>query len=260
MIELFGHADNVYLYGKMRPKVAVFTGPKSVGKWTTARYIAEQLYENDDVLLIGSLTMDNARKIQDFSMSGSGRLVIVQVEARPDLPLNVLLKAMEESKSTSFIIVSSLPVLPATVLSRAKVFWFRPLSKDLIQKILTSRFKKKSGEAERLAGLAQGTVAGATENEILLEAKPAVLAAVNAVRTRDSKLLFKQASSWNDATSQALTQWCTEVITKKWRIYEEEETLESDKDLAILILQRVGKVRARLVVHSILNDLIINAR
>lgn len=238
------------------PKVSLFEGPYSVGKWTTAEVLRRTNKISDaDVLRVNKLRVGEAVSISRFSSmaptSSDQRLVIVSLDGATVPALNHLLKTLEDAPDTSrFVMVASRPVLE-TVRSRATVFPFHALSTESVAEILETKKKFSPTQARIWAERSGGSVWAALSSADAVDAKPVVMLAVKAFRDLDPASLDKAADKWSEKHTALLVQWCQECITKQWRLFNDDESGIEGRTIPMRILMALrADVRPRLLVRS----------
>jgi DNA polymerase III delta prime subunit len=261
---VIGHNEVVSALLVEFPPVALLCGPPSVGKWTTAEHVRRhyQIFE-PDVLRARHLDMESAGEVADFASRAAsgpaGRVAIVRLDnARPEA-LNVLLKPLEESgPDMHFMLVSSQPV-PFTIESRARRYDFGLLSVEDVTRFLKQKRGMSDALASRLAAVSGGQIRAALESMDVAERKSLVLAAVRALREKDPAALESLADRWRDEHTELLAKWAREAVSHQWRLFNVEETGQvGNLPLRVLVALR-RDVRARLVVRSLLVDLLRGA-
>lgn len=258
--DYFGHAENVRALSKALPAVSLFVGPKSVGKWELAEWLRDlHGVRYGDVLRIKRLTQENAKFVARWSLGapqGDYRLVICRLEKTTPVAMNTLLKTLEESKSTRFILVSETMPLD-TIRSRAEVFEFGLLTEENVAGILTATRGMKPDVAEKRAATAAGRVRNALEYGDKQDAKAFVLTALEAVATKNAFTLETVAQTWQQEYTDLLVAWCYESITGKWSLFKEDDTHIRGTALPLRILMALKEdLRPRLVVRAALASLI----
>lgn len=253
----FGHEKNVKAVNSHLPSVLLFLGPESVGKWELAEYVREKWkFKKSDTLRIKRLTQENARFAAKFASErpkGWSKLVIVQIDKKATKGAqNALLKAMEEARDATFILVAENPPLD-TVRSRAITYQFGLLTEKNIFDILTVRRNFSEERAEALAAIAGGQIHKALSYSSDQESKLVVMRALDAVHRKDNTALEEIAPKWQQEHTDLLIQWCYESLTEKWRLFiPEESNIRGTKvPLRILIALRED-LRPRLVVRAAL--------
>lgn len=238
------------------PRVSLFEGPRSVGKWTTAEWLRHTNKISDsDVFRVKRLLVEQAIAITRFAAlkptAGSRRLAIVNLDGATAPALNHLLKALEESPETStFVLIASKPVLP-TIKSRSAVFPFHVLSTDAVAEILETKKGFTQGQARIWAERSGGSVWAALSSAEALEAKPTVMLVVKAFRELDVAALEKAADKWTDKHTAYLVQWCHECITKQWRLFNDDESGIEGRSIPMKILiASYADVRPRLLIRA----------
>lgn len=260
MHSLVGHGGlRTHLIADL-PPVALFVGPKSVGKWTTAEQIRRDIeIRQSDVLRIRSLTAEAARSIVQFAHSapqGERKLILAELDGATPALLSSLLKTLEEPPATTHIILIASELPSMTITSRAMVYRFPLLSDEQVEEVLIQRGFRPS-EAKRYAQLSGGQVSKALAAMEGLEAKISVLAAVRAIREKDANALNNLAVKWTDEHTSLLASLCREVITQRWRIFSDAEVEGIGNRLPLSILMELrSDIRPRLVVRSSLMQIL----
>jgi replication-associated recombination protein RarA len=253
----FGHEKNVKAVNAHLPSVLLFQGPASVGKWELAEYVREKWkFKNSDTMRIKRLTQDNARAAAKFASErprGWSKLVIVRLDRKATKGAqNALLKALEEARDATFILIAEEPPLD-TVKSRAITYNFGLLSEKNIFDILTVRKNFSEERAGMLAGVARGQVRNALSYLGDQESKVVVMKALDAVQRRDSAALEALAPKWSQEHTDLLIQWCYEALTNKWKLFIPEETNITGTKVPLRILIAVREdLRPRLIVRAAL--------
>lgn len=236
------------------PRVALFLGPSSVGKWTAAEHVrrAEHVAVGD-VLRLRTLTVDEARTAVRFATSaaaGLTKLVIARLDGASPQALVVLLKALEDSDPSVHFILVSENEPPDTIASRAEVHRFPLLTEAQVAEVLVL-LKKNPSEAAVLATRAGGHISQALRLAEQGEVKIGVLAALRAFRDHDPSVLDALAPRWTDAHTGMLEAWCREQVTGRWRIFAADECALEGSKIALRILTALRvPVRPRLVVRA----------
>lgn len=257
----FGHGEIVRAVRNHLPAVSLFLGPASVGKWELAETIrAERGFPAADVLRIRRLTQDNARFIVRFASErpkASARLVIAQLTDKATRGAqNTLLKALEESKDTHFILIAEDDPIP-TIISRSTTFRFGLLSDDDVLNILVERRKFGAEKAIQAASVSGGQVQRALLYTQDNESKELVLKALDAVNRRDIAGLEALAKFWQEDHTELLISWCYESMTGQWKKFSREDSAIVGTRIPLRILMALkDDLRPRLVVRSALVSVI----
>lgn len=265
MMPYFGHSEIVQAVDNHLPAVSLFLGPSSVGKWELAerlKYVKN--FKSSDVLRVRRLTQENARFIVKFASKrpkGSARLVIVRLTDKATVGAqNTLLKALEESSNTYFILIAEEEPI-ATIKSRAVVFNFGLLTDEDVFNILLQRRNYPAEKALECAKLSGGQLDRALGHAQDKESKMLVLRAVDDIWRRDSSDLESLASLWREEHTELLTTWCYESLTSQWKIFSREDSAVQGTKIPLRILIAIREnLRPRLIVRSALASVLQGQR
>lgn len=259
---IIGNAKTAETFAREFPAASLLFGPRSVGKWTLAETVRRlKGIQEPDVLRVRKLTMSSAREIKQFAgvapSQSQGRIVIVEVDGASDDAFSALLKTLEESSLlVHFVLIASRP-LPETVEGRAQWYWFSLLSDTEVSMVLQKTRGIPQATADRAAAAAGGQVYRALSFLTDADTKADVLSALRAVRDRSEEGLSSLADRWRDEHTEMLVQACTEAVSRRWRLFSDNEIgdLKHSTLLRILMASRLD-VRPRLLLRSSLMDLI----
>jgi len=252
---IVAHEDIARRLSIILPRVVLFEGPQSVGKWTTAEEILRsQDVTASDTLRVRRLTAEAARDVAEFAYGASVswyRVAIINLDGSTKGAVNTILKSLEDApESTRFILIAS-GVVPPTVRSRAQTFRFRLLRDDEVVEVLTVKRGFKSAQAAQLAKFSMGQVRRAiamTENG---PKRIDVLQAVKSIRDRDESALDKLALKWTDEHTYLMTVWANEALTGRWRIFLDTDHLGVSKQTPLAVLRALKEnVRPRFIVRA----------
>lgn len=241
------------------PRVSLFLGPTSVGKTTAALHLREvHAVPDADFFYFDSLTASSSAEITrlaGLTPQGEYRLIVVQMDDSARFSQDALLLTLEDSVDTTrFILISSKLLIP-TLTSRCRIFTFPLLSVSDMEKILTN-ILSDAANVKRLAEASGGQVSRAFLASKQSNARSQVIYALQGFSERDVSRIEKVAPEWSDDHTELLLTWCREMITKRWRVFEEGEVGLDDRKLAIRILMAIrGGIRPRLMVRSRLIDI-----
>lgn len=218
--DIAGHGDKITMLRNMLaagrvPHALLFAGPPGVGKMLTARTLAAALLcgggrdepcggcpscrligqgAHPDLVILAadgtSLKIDQIRALQHEAAlapyNGNGRVFLIEeAERLTAQAANSLLKILEEPpEGTVFILTaaSQHAMLP-TIVSRCRIFSFRPLAPDVLERLLQAQGAAPTAAAvaarvsggrvgEALALLAEGGLARRDEAVALVAALP----------------------------------------------------------------------------------------
>jgi len=265
MMPYFGHRGIVQAVDNHLPAVSLFLGPASVGKWELAEHIRFiKKFKNSDVLRVRRLTQENARFIVRFASErpkGFARLVIARLtEQATRGAQNTLLKALEESPDTYFILIAEEEPLP-TIRSRATVFNFGLLSDEDVFNILLQRRNYSADKALEYAKISGGQVNRALSHGQDKESKMLVLRAIDAIHRRDANELESLAPLWQEEHTELLTTWCYEALTSQWKKFSREDSAVVGTRIPLRILMTTREdLRPRLIVRAALASVLQEQR
>ncbi len=253
-MSVVGHEELLKRLTVDLPRVALFVGPPSVGRWTTAEHLRSlRGVMPADVLRVRKMSADEARSIVSFASSaplGNAKLVIARLDGANPGTLHQLLKVLEEAtEQMHFILISSeLPL--QTLASRAEIFRFPLLTIEQVEDVLLQR-RFNPSEAKRWAAVSGGQVRRALDLAEGMDAKITVLAAVRAIRERDADALDNLASRWADEHTKLLGALCREAISGRWKVFDHAEVEGIGRKLPLSILFALNTdIRPRLVIRS----------
>jgi replication-associated recombination protein RarA len=250
-----GHSRIIAELNRGLPQVSLFVGPKSVGKWTVAEKFRRDLdIEGSDLLRVRLLKMEDARNVVKFAATspvGKVKLAIIRITHAQPGPLQVLLKALEESAPTTKFILIDTKMPNDTVVTRAQVFTFKLLKESQVESFLTDVKRFRPDEAKRLARLSGGQIYRALERATGQEARGAVLDLLRAFESRSLAALDKQAATWTDEHTELLALWCTEAVSGRWNYFKPTDVELEGRALPMKILTALRMdTRPRLVVRA----------
>lgn len=243
------------------PMVALLSGPTSVGKWAAAEQArrANKIFE-PDVLRIHRLGVTEAAALIDFALTAAagthGRAAIIDLDGARRGPGAMLLTLLERPLPGLHVLLISSQPLPETLSSRARVYPFGLLSTPQVAYVLRHERGIAPPQATTLAQGSGGQVSAALDMLAVAEDKPLVLAAVAALRTRDTEALAGLADRWRAAHTTMLGRWAQEAVSGQWRWFTRAECADAGSLPIRVLLALRADVRPRLVVRSVLMDLV----
>lgn len=204
-------------------QVLLIIAPESTGKRTFAMQQASQACTGcifDVFAPEERLTPQLARDAIDFlSQRSQQRHAILRLQQ--ERPQNILLKTLEDPPpNTKIILLAEQDPLP-TVMSRAQITLRRgPLTETELTAIMIQQGFNESviARAAHAGGVRQAAEIASTERF-----RSQALTAAKAVQTLDRALLRRALEDWTQECSDALTQWCSESMSRVPRIYTIEE-------------------------------------
>lgn len=260
MTRVIGHERNQEILFRSLPPVSIFVGPDSVGKRTLAANLAfhHGIYP-PNLIVVYSLDMETARFISTWAMSApntTGRMAIVDLQGASERAVDTLLIALEEAPNCRFIFISSSMPQP-TLLTRGQTFFFGLLSVEEVQTILSQARGFSEAPAAIFAHASGGQVKRALEAATGYANKSLVLLVLKAFRERSVPALESLADKWSEDASELLAEWCRESITKRWRIFSEEESGIEGREIPLKILMALsGSARPKLVIRASLTNIL----
>lgn len=250
-----GHTQILDATRTALPHVSIFSGPYSVGKWTTAEHL--RWYHNVssvDTTRVRNTTSEDVEWISSFALSApvssKFRLVLVDTYNLPFREQDKLVQVTEESKTSRFIFVGTSESFSPRLLARGVVFRFGYLTADEVFTVLTDKMNMTPSDARKYADRSGGQVYSAIRASEDNPTLSLVVQATSALRSHDEELLLSLATRWNDEATSLLVQWCHESIIGREGVFEEKD-LAPDRSLPIRVLAAlVEGVRPKLVVRA----------
>lgn len=242
------------------PQVSFFLGPRSVGKTTTAFYLASfHGIADTDFLYVPDLNSDSAETIRFLSAvppRDGLRLIVVDLDSSRDTDKDSLLRVIEEpAVTTKFILISSHAV-STSLLSRGLTFRFPLLSTEAVEEILRGALSE-SANVGRLAYSSGGQVFRALQSFKDSEVRSEVVQLLRAFSSGDLALPPRSIQVWTYRHNRFLEIWCHEILTTRWRVFSPQETELTDRQLAIRLLIGLRRnIRPRLFLRSIVADML----
>lgn len=239
--------------------VILFLGPRGVGKRATAQYLMGKwgipIHHRLEFL---TLDVPTARNLVENSRHQFAHpmYAVVRMNHASTAAQTVLLKALEETTTMRFLLLAEEPPMD-TIISRAQVHMFRPLTHEQVASLL-QRQGYGTKKAAALAALSDGTVRSARAAESLLEVRPAVLGAVRAIAEQDPVALDRLANKWTEQHTAMMRRWVHEVLSRNYGVYSEVDALPRPVALKILIALS-SDVRPKLQVRAGLMGLVVAA-
>lgn len=259
---IYGHADILERLSASLPSVCLFTGPRSVGKWTLANEVRKR-HEilGADFFYTGTLNADLSRSLVGFlgrASVGSEKLAIVRIDNARHQALNALLKTLEELPVGVHVILIAehLQTVPDTIRSRAEHYRFGYLNAEDLKSVLITAEHVHPSEAEHHAA-GGGAVSSAVPSPDDIQAKSVVLRALSAIQGHDAKALDTLSVKWTDRCTELLRVWCAEALSTRWKLFqpEELEPMSTSAKLRILLCLK-NDIRPKLVVRASLMTLL----
>lgn len=249
-----GHESLVESLRSELPHAALLLGPRSTGKRTIVDHvISHHGYREVDVVggdqrLLVPLAEEIIERCKVRPIGKTGRLVTADLDGASSEAANMVLKLIEEPPAkTKFLFTASRQPL-LTIMSRCHVYRTGLLSEEQVTEVLENRLGVEEREAERLAGMSGGTIAGALRADAADANRGQILSALRAVSTDDEELLGNALRKLDEDGRWLLRRWAVEARTGQWRLFSKEESfgLESDTrqlELLISTLDRSGSPR-----------------
>lgn len=228
----------------------IFTGPKGVGKETTALAFLFHIFCHENSLepcglCLGckkiikdvhpdiyrivpekkEITINQIREINNFlkyrPLEGEYKVILIKNAEKMNLEAsNALLKSLEEPPSYAIfiLITENFTQLLPTIVSRSQIVRFRPLPKGTILEVLINWFGFERIVAETLADISHGSLGRAlkiAEKGFLEELNSFVKAGFS----KNAYLRFKIAERFSSYTSEDLEDIFYLILIWIWRSY-----------------------------------------
>jgi DNA polymerase III delta prime subunit len=232
------------------PSVALLRGPRSVGKRTLAEHLVEHhgFAKADRYVVDGALTIHAVRGVCAFVATaafGPAKFVLLDLDEASEPALNALLKPLEEPPpATHFMLTASRP-LPATLLSRCRIYIMGPLPRDALHQILLQQGLTPTA-ASRAAIIGCGQVERALRSVGADQHRDVVVELMKAVAAHDQELFDRTVRAFADDARDLLIIWLVEALTHRWILFSEAEMfgLHHDRKLLRLMIQRLSAIPA----------------
>jgi DNA polymerase III delta prime subunit len=261
-MSFIGHADAVHALRRGLPPVTLFTGPRSVGKWTLTHHLADHhlIPMCDRMVYPDGLTMDNVRAVIAFvarAPFGAIKLVQARLDGTSGAALTALLKTLEEPPQTARFLLTATDWIPPTIVSRAHVYRLGLLATDEVRQILIAQGVAPSA-ASRAAAAGRGQVRHA---QVAIasgdKARAAVLDLLRALGTGDRAVYENAFRGFDESARAALHIWLREAITGNWAVFTADESygLHRNHDrlhAMVLALSHAERGAPRLAVRAAL--------
>ncbi len=243
----------------------LIAGPRSVGKRTLARHLVTHHEVGAyDLSHLSVLTVEAVRRMKPFMSTapfGAFRLALIDLDEASNQAQNALLKVLEEPPATArFLLTASRAVLP-TIASRCQKHRLGYLTQDEVTQVLIS-LGTPADRARKAAMFSGGQVRPALDGDRRAETQRAnVTNLIKAIALGDTDGFRDVFSTWDTQSSELLTTWFTEAITKQWLIFTAEEAygLDADRDRLmhmIAALSRVASANPRLQARAALEPFV----
>lgn len=255
---IVGH-ENVLAAMAQPAPVMLFLGPRGVGKMLVARELGRRWgIPAAETHVFPALDTGTARALVALTTHvGPRRLVIVRLNRTTARVQNILLKTLEETEGTLFVLLAEeVPI--DTILSRSRLAVFSPLTQEQISTVLQRR-GYGAKKAAALAALSSGTVRSALGAESMLETKAAVLAAVKAIAEQDPVSLDKLSTKWTEEHTTMLRRWVHEVLSRNFGVFAEEDAILPRPTALKILIALSSDIRPKLQVRAGLMGLVVAA-
>lgn len=264
---MIGHAAARLYLERTMPTAAVLWGPRSVGKWTLATYLADfhRIHVMDRWLVDHSLTVSTVRLIRHFAMRAPQsrfKLVIARLDEASRPALNALLKTVEEPPPDVKFLFTCVDKPIATVMSRCEPFELGALSTGELETVYTEQ-GYPGVKARRAAVYARGSVQRGYQAESAEQHRVQVVTLVRAIAAGDRDGFTACFTAWDGTSSELLSVLLTECLTRHWSTFCEADAHGLDRDRRrlwqmVAALMRVRQARPRLAVRAALEPFLIH--
>lgn len=247
---IVGHVTSRLILQRALPTAALLVGPPSVGKWTLASHLAEfhRVAPVDRWLLPDGLGIDAVRLVTAFAHRapvGPFKLIQARLEGSSKPALNALLKILEEPPpQVKFLLTSSTATMP-TVSSRCVVFHLGLLTVDELGRIFTANGMTPA-KAARAARFGRGQVKRGYGIDTADAPKNLVQTVAKAISVSDRELFDKAFKTWDGRTTEMLSTFLTECLTRRWSVFTEDDAcgLHLDRNRLLRMVAAISRLPA----------------
>jgi DNA polymerase III delta prime subunit len=241
---IVGHEEARAALERSLPPVALFTGPRSTGKTTLAKYLAA--HHEATMWGYGRLTSSMAREIVDTAPIRRAPLevFIIDLDSSTEASQNILLKVLEEPPPhCRFILIASREPL-ATVVSRSRAYRMGLLTDEQVAQVLRENCGISEHPAAMAAARGRGQVApaiAAAEDKESDRVTSVVAAAVRAAMAGGGPPLDMALRNWTDEHTVVLRRWATEAASGRWVIFTQDLAPGLSRACAMRVMEALSR-------------------
>lgn len=246
---MIGHVTARAYLERELPTATLLLGPRSVGKWTLAHHLADfhRVPAVDRWAVEHDLTVSTAHLITSFAArapQGRFKLVVARLDDADRRALNALLKTLEEPPPTVRFIFTASTKPISTIFSRCIRFELGELSTDEVERIYLDQ-GYASSRAHRAAVYARGSVDRGYQAESADAHRHQVTTLIKALMTGDRDSFTAVFAHWDARSSELLTTFFTECLTRRWKTFCEADTagLHHDRTRVWRMVHSLAMVR-----------------
>ena len=217
------------------PAVSLFSGPRSVGKWTCAcEVMASRGVRGVDLREVRRLDAESARDLVGFMrirpMNGL-KGILIETDGGSTEAFNILLKVLEEPPDRTHVVMVGTRKPPLTVISRAREYRFGYLTDEEVAQVLVAVFGWDFTDAERAAVRSGGQVDVALSwSKDEQNHKGPVLQVLKGAADGNVELVLNALSSKREGRDvfgqpefELMKRWAVEARTRRWRVFSPAE-------------------------------------
>jgi DNA polymerase III delta prime subunit len=243
---IVGHEEARAALERSLPPVTLLMGPRSTGKTTLARHLAD-LHAHGGTYC-RRLSAAAAREIVEGAPvrpHGPHLSVrIIDLDNSTEAAQNILLKVLEEPPShCRFILIASRNPL-ATIISRSRTYRVGLLTDVQVAQVLSENCGISGHAAAMAAARGRGQVApaiAAAEDKESDRITSVVAAAVRAAMAGGGTPLDMALRNWTGEHTVVLRRWATEAASGRWVIFTQDLAPGLSRARALRVLEALSR-------------------